>query len=456
MKAPFIIFLSLCCTAITGITVAAEPVTFNKHIAPIMHRHCVECHRPGEVGPFSLMDYADVAKRAEFIQDITHERRMPPYHADPEYGQFKNVRRLTDAELTTIKEWVKAGTPEGDAKDLPKPPQFTTGWKYGEPDLVLKMAEPFQIPAESRDIYQCFVIPTELLQDKYVSGIEFRPGNRKVVHHAIMYLDDSGQARKKDAADPAQGYRSFGGVGFIPTGGLGGWAPGVAPHQLPDGYAKFIKAKSDLALQVHYHPSGKPETDQSEVGIYFAKEKPKHLITGIALFNPAISIPANEAQHTINVDITLPTDVHVLGAWPHMHLLGRQMKVTAILPNQKEQPLLWVKDWDFNWQDGYEYQQPVALPKGTQIKLQATYDNTTNNPVNPNSPPKRVRFGEQTTDEMCLCTLIVYPDQPQDMRQLFTLPHARLGAALGGGSLPETMSLKQSGQIIRRFFELQK
>lgn len=420
-----------------SVTLPDETITFNKHIAAILNKNCAECHRPNQVAPFSLLSYDDAKKRAEFIRDITHERRMPPYHADPDFGGFTNVRMLTETELALIDKWVKTGMTEGAKEDLPPTPTFQDGWKFGEPDLILKMSDVFNIPAQGRDIYQCFVIPTGVAENKNIAAVEFRPGNRRVVHHAILYLDDSGTGRAKDAATTEQGYRSYGGIGFLPTGGLGGWAPGVEARMLPDGYARFMKGNSDLCMQVHYHPSGKPETDQSEVGIYYSKTKPKHMITGIALFNHKINIAPGDADYRMEEEVTLPCDVRALAIWPHMHLLGREMKVVATTPDNQEIPLLWVKDWDFNWQDGYEYKNPPMLPKGSKIKLTARYDNSKDNPVNPNSPPKRVTFGEGTNDEMCLCTLIVYPEEPSDMRQLFTIKHARLGAALGGGALPE-------------------
>jgi mono/diheme cytochrome c family protein len=424
-------------TAKESVTLPNETITFSKHIAGILNKNCAECHRPNQVAPFSLLSYDDAKKRGDFINEITHDRRMPPYHADPNFGDFTNVRQLSETELALIDKWVKTGMAEGAKEDLPPTPKFNDGWKFGEPDLILKMPAPFDVPAQSRDIYQCFVIPTGVAEDKNIAAVEFRPGNRRVVHHAIMYLDDSGKGREKDAATKEQGYRSYGGIGFLPSGGLGGWAPGVEPRMLPDGFARFMKGGSDLCLQLHYHPSGKPETDQSEVGIYFAKAKPKHMITGIALFDHRINIAPGDADYRMQDETTLPCDVRAIAIWPHMHLLGREMKVVAITPDKQEIPLLWVKDWDFNWQDGYEYKNSPLLPKGTTIKLTARYDNSKDNPVNPNNPPKRVTFGEGTNDEMCLCTLIVYPDDPSDMRKLFTIKHARLGAALGGGALPE-------------------
>ncbi|MDX1964781.1 MAG: hypothetical protein SFX18_16650 [Pirellulales bacterium] len=424
------------------------PITFTKHVAPIMYANCVSCHRPGEVGPFSLIEYQDVAKRADFIREITHDRRMPPYHADPNFGDFKNVRRLSEQDLAIIDAWTAAGAPQGDIADLPPLPKFTTGWQLGQPDLILKMPQAFTVPAVSDDIYQVFVIPTGLTQDRTVAAVEFRPGNPKVVHHAILYLDNSGTARRKDDAEPGMGYRSFGGVGFLPTGGLGGWAPGVTPMRLPDGFGKFLSKGSDLALQIHYHPNGKEETDLSEVGIYFTPEPAKRLVTGIALFNPRFNIPAGKKDYEVNYEVTVPCDIHATSIWPHMHLLGREMKVVAKTPDGQTIPMIWVKDWDFNWQDGYEYRQPLKLPKGTKIQLTARYDNSSDNPQNPHKPPRAVHYGEQTTDEMCLCTVQVYPDNPAQLSKLNSLPFSRLGAALGGGTVALT-----PGEKLRRMLQ---
>lgn len=434
--------------SVTMMTAHAQGVTFTKDVAPILYKHCVQCHRPGEVGPFSLLSYEDAAKRANFIAQITQKRQMPPFHADPDYGDFKNVRRLSEPELATLAAWAKARAPEGDKTLLPAPPKFTVGWQLGEPDLILKMPKPFLVSANSRDIYQVFVLPTGMLVDRTVAAVEFRPGNRKVVHHAIMYLDNSGAARRKDEADKDLGYRSFGGLGFLPSGGLGGWAPGVSVLNLPEGFGKFLAKNSDLALQIHYHPSGKDETDQSEVGIYFTKQPAQRIVTGIALYNTKIFIPPGEKDYRLVEEVELPCDVSAMGVWPHMHLLGREMKLTAELPNGKPVPMLWIKDWDFNWQDGYEFRQPLMLPKGTKLKLEARYDNSIENPQNPNSPPALVHYGEKTTNEMCMCTILIFPDQPDEMKKLFTMPHARLGAALGGGILPSESESASSSQDV--------
>jgi hypothetical protein len=398
-----------------------EPVkvTFNKHIAPILFKNCSSCHRPGEVAPFSLLNYRDAAKRAKQIAAVTKSRYMPPWKPEPGHGEFHDARRLTDQEIDLITRWAESGTLEGPPADLPPTPKFTDGWQLGEPDLILTMPEPFTVKAEGPDIYQVFVVPIDNPTDKFISGFEFRPGNRRVVHHSILFLDNNGAARRKDAADPDVGYRSFGGVGFLPTGAIGGWAPGAFPRFLPDGVANVIKKGSDLVIQMHYHPSGKTETDQARVGIYFAKNPPKKMVTGIPMIQRHLNIPAGEKRYQVTASFTVPIDVQAIGITPHMHLLGREMKVTAYLPDTTLQPMIWIKDWNFNWQDQYLYSKPVRLPKGTRLVMEAYYDNSSDNPRNPNNPPKPVMWGEQTTDEMAFCPIQIIAENQEEVRLLW-------------------------------------
>ncbi len=411
------------------------PVTYNKHIAPILWKNCSACHRPGEIGPFSLLTYQDAAKRADFLAEITANRQMPPWKAEAGFGQFHDERRLNDEEIKLIGAWAKAGAPEGDPQDLPTPPEFHDGWQLGEPDMVLKMAEPFEVPADGPDVYRCFVIPIDIEKDMMVSAVEFRPGNRAVVHHAIMFLDANGAGRKRDAEDDKQGFISFGGPGIKPTGGLGGWAPGAMPRRLPDGIVKYVKKGSDLVLQLHYHPSGKAEQDQSTVGIYFSKKPTKKIVTGIAVADPGLKLPAGEKHCDVDAKTKpLPADVSVLGISPHMHNLGKEMKVTAKVPGSEDEvPLIWIKDWDFNWQGQYQFAKPVRLPKGSVINVHSVYDNSAENPKNPNNPPKLVEWGEQTNDEMCLCGIQVFTDKQSDLKLIAAMPGNDLGAGLDGG-----------------------
>ncbi|HWA98832.1 MAG TPA: hypothetical protein VG713_10090 [Pirellulales bacterium] len=382
---------------------AEETVTYSKHVAKILWDRCASCHRPGEVGPFPLLTYDDAAKRADFIADITRSRRMPPWHAEPGYGDCLDDRRMSDDEIDTLAAWARAAAPEGNPADLPSRPTFHDGWQLGTPDLVLTLPEPFAVPADGRDVFRCFVIPTGVAEDRTVAAVEFRPGNPRVVHHALFFLDRAGNARKLDEQDAEQGYASFGGIGIIPTGVLGGWAPGGIPRRLPDGLGRMLRKDSDLVMQVHYHPTGKPETDQSQIGIYFTPEPAKRIVAGIFIVNRNIHIPPGAKEHRVTAEFTTPCDIEAIGVAPHMHYIGRQMKVTAHLPDGSEKIMIWVKDWDFNWQSQYLYKEPLKLPKQTRIVAEAIYDNSADNPRNPNEPPKWIRYGEQTTNEMCLC-----------------------------------------------------
>lgn len=411
--------------------------TYSKDVAPILWKNCAGCHRPGEVGPFPLLSFKDAAKRADFLKEITASRRMPPWKPEPGFGEFHDVRRLAETEVKVIADWVDAGAPEGDPKDLPPTPKFPEGWQLGTPDLVLKMAEAFPVPADGRDLQRCFVIPIPGGSDRTVAAVEFRPGNRRVVHHAIFYLDSAGQARRKDAADPGPGYASFGGPGFLPTGSLGGWAPGALARPLPEGIGRYLKAGSDLILQIHYHPDGKPELDQSTLGVTFTKAPARSIVRGEPVRSRSLSIPAGESRHHVQAEgEPLAGGVRVIGVTPHMHNVGREMKAEAQTPDGRTIPLIWIKDWDFNWQGQYQYKEPVVLPEGSIVRVDAYYDNSAGNPRNPSDPPRLVRWGEQTTDEMCILFLQIIPGSPEDARKLAAARLKRLGgsalAGLGG------------------------
>jgi mono/diheme cytochrome c family protein len=384
-------------------TTQPAAATYARDVAPILYANCVNCHRPGQVAPFPLLTYDDAAKRAELIASVTADRYMPPWKPADGVGHFLGQRRLTDAQIAALKSFADAHAPKGDDSELPPAPQFSDAWALGQPDLVVKMSEPYDVPAAGPDAYRAFVLPTELLEDRMIVATEFRPGNPRVVHHALLYLDTSGAARKRDAADPGPGYASFGGPGFVPSGGLGGWAPGATPSFLPDGMGRPIKKGADVVFQIHYHPDGKPETDQSTLALYFAKKPVTQVVANLMLATRNIDIPAGDNHYTRRATLTVPADVTVTGVFPHMHLLGKQMTVTATTPAGTVIPLIQIDDWDFKWQDQYLYATPLKLPKGTTLELSATYDNSDANPNNPNHPPQPVHHGEQTTDEMCLC-----------------------------------------------------
>lgn len=385
--------------------------TYTRDIAPLVNAQCVICHRSGEVAPFALSSYQDLAKRAKQVQRVVERKIMPPWMPADGHGDFLNRRQLTAAEIELFAAWVKAGTPEGDPADLPPAPQFTPGWRLGEPDLVLKMPVEFKIPADGPDLFQNFVIPVDIPADKLVAAIDFQPGNQRVVHHTILFLDDKGRARKRDDATPEPGYSSFGGPGFTPSGSIGGWSPGNVPKRLPDNMGRYLKKGSDVVMQIHYHPTGKPETDQSKVGIYFV-DKPKNVVAAVWATSYQIDIPAGESNYQLTTSYKLPYAVTMVGVVPHMHLLGKSMKATAILPDGTERSLIWVKDWVYNWQDEYHYREPFRLPAGTELRVESAWDNSANNPLNPRHPPERVTWGEQTQDEMSYCFFLVAADQP--------------------------------------------
>lgn len=398
---------------------ADKKVTFNRHIAPIVFSQCATCHRPGEVAPFSLLSYTDAAKRAKQIAAVVGDRTMPPWKAEPNYGHFRDEKLLGASEIRLIQAWAAAGAPEGDAQDKLAPPKFPEGWQLGKPDLIIKMTEAFHVPADGPDIQQNFVIPIDVVSDKMVGTIEFRPGNRRIVHHAICYLDSNKAARKLDDAYPGPGYSMKQiGLGFFPTGGLGGWAPGSIPRFLPEGMGRYLAKGSDAVLQIHYHPNGKAEADQSEVGVYFVRKPALKPVGGISLENWAIDIPPGEKNYFRTGEFTLTSDATFVGVAPHMHLLGKEMKAWAELPDGKTVPLVHVKKWDFNWQDYYLYREPLNLPKGTKLKLEATFDNSADNPSNPNKPPKRITWGEGTADEMALCIFEVTCPTVPDLLKL--------------------------------------
>jgi len=397
-------------------------VTYTRDVAPILNKHCVSCHRPGEVGPFPLETYAQASGRAEQIKTYTARRIMPPWKADSR-GEFANERRLTEREILTLAAWAKAGAPEGDPKDLPPRPRFTRGWTLGPPDAVFEMREPYTLGADGPDVYRCFVLPTDYTQDRWVTAMEVRPGNRAVVHHVIAYLDTRGRAERLDAADPGPGYTSSGGgPRFLPSGALGGWAPGLSPTPLPPGVGIRLPKGARIVLEVHYHKSGKVEKDRTKIGLYFCDTPVDKQMRSIPILNFWFRIPPGAANHVVRASYTVPTDLTALQVTPHMHLLGREMTLTATLPDGTQKRLVRVPDWDFNWQTTYVYKEPMKLPKGTRIDLVARYDNSEKNMRNPHRPPRAVGWGEQTTDEMCIAFVSVTVDSEQLTRGIQAKP----------------------------------
>lgn len=400
-------------------------VTFNKQVVRILQAHCQKCHHEGDIAPFPLVTYQDAFAHRAQIQYQTSNRVMPPWHVSSACSEFEGDPSLADQEIQTLSSWVVQGAPEGDPKDLPEPLAFPNGWSLGSPDLVLSMDEPVTPDLSRGDIYRCFVLPTSLTEDRYVSAVEVAPGSRAMVHHVLLFVDTSGVAERLDALDPGPGYTCFGGPGFLPTSSLGGWAPGNRPRPLPDGIGMLLPKSSRVVMQVHYSArSGVVTPDRTSVALYYSKQPVQKRLLVAPVINQNFRIPAGEKDHEVTASIPfLPLPIHVLSITPHMHLLGRKMRVTATTLDQRQLCLVDVPNWDFHWQATYSYKNPVALPAGTRVHLSARYDNSADNPENPNQPPQDVGWGENTTDEMCIAFLA------------FTLDAENL---TGAGGLPAT------------------
>jgi len=394
--------------------------TFNRDIAPIMFSKCAECHRPGEVAPFSLLTYADASKRADFLVQVTRDHKMPPWRAEIGHLSFLGERRLTERQIAMLERWAKEGAPEGAHDDLPQTPEFATGWRLGKPDVEVKVPTPFTVPAGGEDIFQHFVLPLNLPEDKQIVGFEFRAGNAAVVHHAILFLDTSGVGRRKDAESPEPGYRTSGSIGIPVAGIVGVWTPGMTPRFFPQGIGLPVRKTADLVVQLHLHPSGKEEVDQSSIALYFADKPVERKMAGAPLVvgSLMIDIPAGAKDYSITSSVTLPLDVTLISLLPHMHLVGKEMRLTATLPDGEVKQLVWIKDWNFYWQDNYVYRDPVKLPTGTRLDIVSRYDNSEENALNPSKPPQRVLFGNDSTDEMCFGIFQVVAERPSDEQKI--------------------------------------
>jgi mono/diheme cytochrome c family protein len=412
---------------LAGKPVSAAP-TFTRDVAPVLYRHCAICHHPGEVAPFPLLTYQDAAKRAKLIATVTASRYMPPWQPEPGYGHFQGERRLPDADIATLRRWADAGAPQGDPAQLPPVPHFPEGWQLGTPDMTIRMPKPFSIAADGPDRYMCFVIPLHLAADMYVRALEFRPEARSVVHHALFLLDSGHIGRQF-----GESYPCFGTPGFLPSGALGGWTPGTQPARMPDGLQLILRKGSDLVMQIHYHPTGKPERDQSALGLYFTDQPPTKWVADIALGSHQIDIPPGERAYKVRDHFTTPVDVEAVGIVPHAHYICKEMQGWAILPDGRKQWLIRIRDWNFDWQEQYRYATPVKLPADTRLEMEFTYDNSDANPRNPNHPARRVVWGPATTDEMAGLHVQVVPEDMDDWHELGQALWGKFMRSVGGG-----------------------
>ena len=406
--------------------------TFARDVAPILFNNCASCHRPGEVAPFSLLRYEDAKKRARLIAEVTQSRLMPPWKPQKGYGEFAGERHLSAAQIELLRRWAAAGAPEGDASDLPPQPKFTQGWQMGKPDMIITMPKAITIPADGPDVSLSFVIPVNLPRDKYIRATEFRPGNRRVVHHASVFTDTSGKARQLEKQSGGYGFRGGMGVGkndFVPSGSLGGYVPGMMVNPAAPDAPSVLPKNSDVVFGLHYHPSGKAESDQSSIGLYFTDKAPRRIGSVILMGVLNLEIQPGESAHPEKDTFTLPVDVEMQSIAPHMHIIGKTVRMWAELPNGTTRPLIKINDWDFNWQGTFYYQKPFRLPRGTKIHGEWTHDNSKNNPRNPTHPPRRVTNGENSTDEMAAAWIPVLVDRPEDNAALWVANLGHLAVA---------------------------
>jgi tetratricopeptide (TPR) repeat protein len=387
--------------AVGCIVADLQPVTFNRDVAPILFDKCTTCHRAGGPGPFGLSSYAEARQRASLIAAVTAKRFMPPYHAQSDAGAFVGQKQLTPAEITLIQRWAEDGAPEGDTRDLPPAPRFADGWQLGTPDLVVTTSEPYLLTPEPSDVFRIFVIPLRVTTTKYVTGIEFHPGNARVVHHANIRLDTTSGSRDLDARDPAPGYDGLLARSAIyPDGHFLGWTPGqVAPLVTPD-LAWRLDPGTDLVVQLHMQPSGAREMVQPRIGLFFSETPPTRTPAILRLGSQGIDIAPGDANYRITDAYVLPVDVDLHAIQPHAHYRLREARGTATLPDGSTKVLIDIPRWDFRWQHVYRFTKPIALPQGTRVAMEYRYDNGADNPRNPRIPPDRVFWGQRSFDEM--------------------------------------------------------
>jgi len=397
-------------------SVSNVPLTFSKDIAPIVFNHCAPCHHPGQSAPFSLLSYQDVKKRAQQIVEVTKKRFMPPWLPEPGYGDFAGQRTLTEEQILRIERWKAQGTVEGRAEDLPPKPEWKDGWQLGMPGLIVQLPQAYLLAAAGRDVYRNFVIPIPVASRRYVKAMEFLPGNWRVVHHAFVMVDRTQQSRRRAVQGNPPGFDGMQvpETATMPSGQMLGWQPGAVPVSVPEGLSWVLEPETDLVLQLHMRPSGKPETVQPSVGFYFTRQPPTNFPFRVNLSYYKIDIPPGAKDYSVEQTYVLPVDVDALLVSPHAHYLGKELEGFATLPDGSRQWLIRIKNWDFSWQGTYRFARPVFLPKGTTLTMHYTYDNSAHNVRNPNQPPRRVQYGLQTTDEMAELWLQVLPHRPED------------------------------------------
>lgn len=404
----------------TSLSIGSGQVTYTKQIAKIIYNKCTSCHRTGEIGPFNLTSYQETRLRANSIKAVTKSRYMPPWKADPSYQRHIGESFLSDEEIQLIADWVDGGTPYGTASEEPPLPIFPTGSALGVPDTIITFKQKHLHKGNGKDEYRYFVLPTAYGEDKVIKAIEVRPGNAKIVHHALIFQDVAGTARSFDAKTPEYGFEGMTGFSdeqVIFYDQYPGYAPGTKTIFYPDGIGQLLNKGADIVMQIHYAPTTVDYSDSTSVNIFFAKKEEKitryvddmimlpfNLVSGPFSFN----IPRNTTR-TFEGRMTMASDLSLVGIYPHMHMLGKNWEVWLQRPDGTRENLIRINDWDFNWQSNYYFRKYIKAPKGSVVVAKATYDNTSANPNNPTIPPKNVSWGENTTDEMFFLPLLAVP-----------------------------------------------
>lgn len=395
-------------------------VTFNPDIARILYKNCTPCHRPGQSAPFSLLSYQDAKRHAMEIAAVTKSRYMPPWLPEKGYGEFEGERYLTSSQIALIGQWVRQGALEGPTANAPVPPKFSSDWQLGPPDMILHVKYPYKMAAAGNEIFWNFVIPVPVKKPRWVRAVEIRPGNPRVFHHANAIIDRSGSAREREKI-PGIGFPGMDltvkSTDFNPDGNFLSWKPGSKPVVAPDGMAWLATPGMDLILNSHMRPTGKLEIVSPEIGLYFTdKPRTKYPILVELEHDGAIDIPAGDKNYLVTDDFQLPEDVYVLSVYPHAHYLCTLMEGYATLPDGTRKWLIRIPHWDLNWQGVFVLKKPLFLPKGTVVSMRFHYDNSADNPRNPNNPPKEVKGGDRSIDEMGDLWLQLLPAAPGDQR----------------------------------------
>jgi len=417
--------------AVTGVFCALNglaagelpPATFTKDVAPVLQKNCQGCHRPGEAAPFSLLSYEQARPWAKAMKEAVRLKKMPPWFADPRYGHFSNDRSLSPKEIETIAAWAEAGAPQGDLKDTPAPVKFVEGWSIPKPDVVFELPQAYQIPATGTIEYQKVIVPTGFTEDKWVQFAEARPDDRARVHHMIAFVREPGSKWLKDAKPGVffvapKPKEEDADTSALPSDFLVGYAPGQPPEILAPGQAKFIKAGSDLVLEIHYTTNGRASTDRSKFGLVFAKQPPKERVLTLSATNGKFKIPPGDPNYKVDAEFELGTTVKLLGLHPHMHGRGKDFEYRVVYPTGETETLLRVPRYDWHWQLWYTLTKPLVLPKGTKIECTAHFDNSPNNPDNAD-PTKEVSWGDQSWDEMMVGFFNLVFDANMPVKEIF-------------------------------------